>query len=309
MRSVVELIRNIFGQSVPLTICVPVFKGEEFVSKTLQSIVDQSFSNFRCIISLDYSNDNTIEVIRPFLNDKRISLFKQKARLGWVGNVNFLLKKARTRYVCIMPHDDIIYPTYIEKLMDVIEGNEKIAVAYSDIKLFGGQYNGILSQKSITGSKIERVTDYLENHYNAILFRGIVNREKVGSEIFLNSNKLKDFSEDTLWGLRMALHGDLVRCSEVLYRKQYLESSYHRSWQGWPLEKKIEAWIFHCKTCHETVIKDKTLNNYTDQINESVMKRLHQEKLDLWHRHLLQEQLKSIAITTKAKAEIFNIYD
>ena len=74
-------------------------------------------------------------------------------------------------------------------------------------------------------------------------------------------------------------------------------------------KKKIEAWIFHCKTCYETVIKDKTLNNFTDQINESVMKRLHQEKLDLWHRHLLQEQLKSIAITTKAKAEIFNIYD
>lgn len=309
MRKEIDLIRRIFRRDVSLTICLPVFQGEEFVAKTLQSIVDQSYSNFKCFISIDLSNDKTLEVIKPFLHDKRISLYEQETRLGWVGNVNFLLQRVMTRYVCIMPHDDILYPTYLEKLMDLIEGNKKIVVAYSDIELFGNDHKGMISQKSVMGSKMGRVTDYLEHHYNAVVFRGIVNREKVGSDIYLNANGHQDFSEDTTWGLRMAFHGDLVRYPEVLYRKQYLETSYHRSWQQWPLERKIEAWFFHCKECYETAIKDHALSELPDQIKDAIMSRLHQEKMNLWHRHQLQDHLKSSAIANRANSEIFRVHD
>ena len=183
-----DFVKKVFVKNESLTICIPVFEAEGFVLETLQSVLNQSYGNFKCLISIDFASDNTFEVIRSFANDKRISIFRQKRRLGWVGNVNFLLKKVRSKYVCIMPHDDILFPSYIDKLMELIESDERTVVAFSDIEMFGNGYNGTIVQESIRGSKTERITDFIEHHYNAVLFRGIVNRKKVGHDIFLNPN-------------------------------------------------------------------------------------------------------------------------
>lgn len=275
--------------SVDITLCVPAYQAEVFILETIDSIQNQTFEKFRCIVSVDLSTDKTFEKLNFLKKDKRFKIYRQKKRLGWAGNVNFGLRKSKTNYVCIVPHDDLLHPEFIEKLLPVIKNDHKIAAIYPDIELFGPNRNGTIIQRSVKGGTPERIVDYLENHYNAVLFRAIVNKPKVGVTLTCDANPYDDFSEDTIWGLKLALRGNLIRFPEVLYSKRYLETSHHFKWQQWGVDEKLEAWIFHCVRCLKVLEKSGLLKKYKNEFSAALSNRIYQRKKNLWSKSELQE--------------------
>jgi glycosyltransferase involved in cell wall biosynthesis len=79
-----------------ITVCVPAYQSADVIGETLQSLAAQTYRNIRVLISLDPSNDDTERICEPFLADSRFTLVRQPTRLGWPGNVNFLLDQVRT---------------------------------------------------------------------------------------------------------------------------------------------------------------------------------------------------------------------
>ena len=49
-----------------ISICIPTYNGEKFIARTIQSVLDQTFSNFEIIVSDDGSTDKTLEIVRSF---------------------------------------------------------------------------------------------------------------------------------------------------------------------------------------------------------------------------------------------------
>ena len=60
-----------------VSIITPSYNSEEFISETINSIINQTYPNWELLITDDCSTDNTIEIIESYVkNDSRIKLFK-----------------------------------------------------------------------------------------------------------------------------------------------------------------------------------------------------------------------------------------
>jgi len=77
-----------------VTIGVPVYRGERFLAETLLSIQRQTHATFQVIMSVDSPDPVCEEICAKFLDDPRFRMVVQPKRLGWVGNLNWLLSQA-----------------------------------------------------------------------------------------------------------------------------------------------------------------------------------------------------------------------
>ncbi len=98
---------------------MPVWNGEAFVEETLESARAQTLTDISILVSVDSSDDRSAEICSAFAaRDPRFEVVVQPARLGWVGNVNWLLRHVQSEYASLLPHDDLIMPSYLERLIE-----------------------------------------------------------------------------------------------------------------------------------------------------------------------------------------------
>ena len=78
-------------------ILLATYNGEKYLKELIQSILNQSYKNFRLIICDDCSTDKTLNIISAFSKiDQRIVAFKTKSNVGVAGNFETLLKRVLT---------------------------------------------------------------------------------------------------------------------------------------------------------------------------------------------------------------------
>jgi len=259
-----------------VTVLIPSFQAESFICETLDSLVGQTFRNFLIFISIDKSNDSTELIIKRWFKEHknvRGQIFCQKNRLGMVKNVNFLIGKCQTKYFMIMPHDDILDKSYLQKMIQCLETNKRAIMAFSDIQGFGIR-SRIVIQKSTLGNRIERTLYYLNHNRGGVPFRSLVNRTLLSEPIFLFENNCSDFSADTTWILQMAMKGELIRIPEVLYFKRYHEDSLFHPWETVSKEGREEAWLEHCKDCLKIIFEAGFNQEELDLLIKSIQSRL-----------------------------------
>ena len=120
-----------------LSIGIPVFNGEKFIRKCLDSLLCQTFTNFEIIISDNASTDLTYKICEEYKKkDNRIILFQQKSNKGDVGNFNFVLQHAKNQYFMWAAVDDIWHPEFIEKNIVFLEKNSNFIGSISEIEIF-----------------------------------------------------------------------------------------------------------------------------------------------------------------------------
>ena len=91
-----------------VSIIVPVFNAEAFVSETIESILKQSYRNWELIIINDCSTDNSVKIIKKYLkNDKRIKLLNNKINSKAAISRNNGIMEAKGRYICFIDADDL----------------------------------------------------------------------------------------------------------------------------------------------------------------------------------------------------------
>jgi glycosyltransferase involved in cell wall biosynthesis len=231
-----------------VTVCVPAFNAAVFLAETLDSIATQSFADIKVLMSLDRSDDASESICRRYLHDRRFELIVQRERLGWVGNVNALIERVDTPYFCITPHDDLLAPQYLAEVYALAASDTAIACAYSDVQGFG-TLSPYFAQPDIRGTLIERVTDFLLNHFAVVPFRGVIRRRNLDDRPYIPTGLRQDFAADTVWMLHIALRGELRRVPSVLYSKRYHDASVHAPWPNWPREELIVLWAEQAAAC------------------------------------------------------------
>jgi len=118
-----------------LSIGLPVYNGEEFLEKKIESILSQTFSDYELIISDNNSTDSTNKICEQFLNkDKRIKYFRQKQNMGANWNFNFVLSEANAPFFLWVGVNDKISEKFLEKNMNVLESDQSIVGSISKVK-------------------------------------------------------------------------------------------------------------------------------------------------------------------------------
>jgi glycosyltransferase involved in cell wall biosynthesis len=226
-----------------VTLGVPVYRGERFIEETLRSIQSQTHANIEVIVSLDGPDARAEALCAPFLSDPRFRLVVQPRRLGWVGNIAWLMSQVRTPWWCYQQQDDLLDPRYLDVLLEHARDAPEAAVVYCDIEAFG-EYRATIVQSSVTGSAAARQLALLYEHHAAVAFRGLTRAAALANGI--PPNEIDNFACETAWMAAMARCGELRRVPVTLYRKRYHDDNEHMKWNRWPLEKRIKAWTVHC---------------------------------------------------------------
>ena len=121
-----------------VTVGIPVFNGEKYIRKAIDSMLAQTFSNFNCIISDNGSTDQTEMICKEYeKKDERITYVKHKKNLGPDFNFRFVLSKSKSKYFVWLAYDDYWESTFLEKNIIILEGNHKVVGSIGIVKFFG----------------------------------------------------------------------------------------------------------------------------------------------------------------------------
>jgi len=214
-----------------VTICIPAYRAEAFISQTLLSVQEQSHCDLRIEIAIDPSNtdspDGTRDAIDPFLSDDRIHVRENPVRLGWDGNINAMLKRVDTPYYMILPHDDLIDPVYVETLLSVLKVRPDASVAYSDMT-FHGKTNR--THKTVylppDGTRDEQLLMFFLEGAQAVPWRGITRVSAIVATGGFPTDGYLGFAVECEYALSLLLHGRAVRVPRPLYSKQIHHPDY-----------------------------------------------------------------------------------
>lgn len=113
-----------------ISIIIPCYNVENYIEKTVDSLLNQTYKNLEIIIIDDCSTDNTLNKIKKFESIKNIKIYKNTENKGQAFSRNFAMGKVTGDYIGFVDSDDYIDEDFYEKLLKSIKKNESdIAVA------------------------------------------------------------------------------------------------------------------------------------------------------------------------------------
>jgi GT2 family glycosyltransferase len=220
-----------------VTAVLPTFNAAGFVQQTMAALDAQTYPNLEILIGDDASTDDTPALLRSFAEARpNVRLILRQENVGWVANTNDLMRQRSGELMFFMPHDDLIEPTYVERLVAALAANPQAILAYSDVlavPVDGKPHEVSLVSLDGETSAIRRALVYVTRARGWwVPHRGIFRAEAFDRIGGLQLNRLGEYSADTAWLLHMALLGQFVRVPEVLYHKVWKRSSLSLNWDG-----------------------------------------------------------------------------
>ena len=110
-----------------VSIIMTVFNGEKYVAEAIDSILEQTYTEFELLIVDDGSQDNSAEIIRSYeKRDSRIRFFQLERNVGLALARNHCIASATGEYITFMDCDDVSLPERLQKQVDFMQSNPNI---------------------------------------------------------------------------------------------------------------------------------------------------------------------------------------
>lgn len=122
-----------------VSVIIPAYNCEKYISKCIESIINQTYQNIEILIINDGSKDKTKDVINSFVNkDKRIAYIEQENSGPSVARNNGI-DKAKGDYLIFIDSDDTVSENYVENLLNniLIKKSDIVCCGYIDISIYG----------------------------------------------------------------------------------------------------------------------------------------------------------------------------
>lgn len=107
------------------------YNNEKYVSEAIKSVVFQTYKNWELVIVDDCSTDNSVNVIKKELKDKRIRFFENDKNIGFTGTLRKLVDLAKKETVCILDSDDFIEKNTLNIVNDAVRHNPGCGYFYT----------------------------------------------------------------------------------------------------------------------------------------------------------------------------------
>lgn len=121
-----------------VSIIVPCFNHAAYLPDALQSVLDQTYTQWECIIINDASTDNTALVAEKWIKvDNRFKLVNNRKNLGLAESRNVGILLSKGHFILPLDSDDKIAKTYLSSSLKKIESNDSLKLVYTDVICFG----------------------------------------------------------------------------------------------------------------------------------------------------------------------------
>ncbi|HAW57532.1 MAG TPA: hypothetical protein DCX03_00730 [Bacteroidales bacterium] len=145
-----------------ISIIIPVYNVEKYIHKCLQSLLDQTFSDFEVIIVDDGSPDNSISVAKQIVAGDSRFVFYEKDNEGQGAARNFGFDFSKGKYIAFLDSDDYYDITFLEKMYNKII-SEDADICICDIDLVREDGTSIKVHRSAYHSSISGKTAFVDN--------------------------------------------------------------------------------------------------------------------------------------------------
>lgn len=141
---------------ITISIIVPCFNQAQYLDDALQSVLEQSYTHWECIIVNDGSHDNTEEVAKKWIEkDYRFKyLYQENGGLSSARNLG--ITHARGEYILPLDADDKITPVYVELAVESFQDDNSLKVVYCRAEKFGGESGEWILEKYSTTALARR---------------------------------------------------------------------------------------------------------------------------------------------------------
>lgn len=145
-----------------ISVVMPVYNAEKYLSEAIESILNQTFRDFEFIVVYDRSQDRSLEIIKSYMEiDKRIKLIELDNK-GLVYSLNTGIEVAKGKYIARMDADDISLPERLEVQYNYMEENPDITILGAFIEAFGADMRTHNSIQNWFNEKINYQNQYVK---------------------------------------------------------------------------------------------------------------------------------------------------
>jgi len=210
--------------SKPLvSIGMPVYNGELFIGRALDSLLTQDYENFELIISDNASTDGTEEICRSYkLKDARIQYHRNVTNAGALRNFRRALELSSGKYFMWAAHDDLWEKSFISKLIEAFLLNGDVALSCCDYNAVSNTTGEVVSHDgnplpsfSISNTIFENTIAMIEHPHSPFVY-GIFRADKLKSTRFVRRSTYFDFGDLFLLN-EISLLGKVQLTPEILF--------------------------------------------------------------------------------------------
>lgn len=210
------------GKNPPkVSIGLPVFNGENYLSQAVESLLAQTFTDFELIISDNGSTDRTRQICEAYAaRDPRIRYYRHDKNVGAARNFNFTVEQARGQYFKWAAHDDMCAPEFLARCVAILDGQAEAVLCYSrtvfidNLGQVTGYYSDNLNLRSSKAS--ERLHHFFTNPGWCHPVFGLMRKD-----ILQRTQQIGNFprSDRNLLG-ELALYGQFYEIPENLFLRR-----------------------------------------------------------------------------------------
>jgi len=118
-----------------VSVIIVNFNGQRWLKKCFDSLLNQTYKNFKIIFVDNNSSDDSIEFLEKNYKDKRIRIIKNTENSGFAGGNNIGIKEAKGEYLYLLNNDTWVEKDIIEKTIKFFEKSDKVATIQTKIQL------------------------------------------------------------------------------------------------------------------------------------------------------------------------------
>lgn len=224
-----------------VSIGIPVYNGDRWIRKTIESILSQTFDNFELVISDNASTDGTVEICREFSAlDCRVRLHQNETNVGAAINFNTAFHLARAEYFKWASSNDLLAPTMLERCVEVLDSHPEAVIAAPKTQI-------IDENDRVTERCREDMHLYQDDPYER--FTAFLNRVQLNNleQALVRSSVLAKTSlqvpypgNDTILVAELVARGKVFEISEYLLSKRLAKTS---STKGMAQDKKAAFYL------------------------------------------------------------------
>lgn len=195
----------LLNESPLISVILPVYNGENYLDKAIESILKQTYTNFELIIINDGSFDNTENIILSY-NDKRIRYIKNEKNLKLIKTLNKGISLAKGLYISRMDADDIAIENLFQKQIETFTKDDTVDIV--NICTYELSQNGyhfrVFPRKTYLDSNNIK---YIELFENQITHPGIMVKSSLMKKYqYKDDGTVVNFEDVDLWN-RMLWNG------------------------------------------------------------------------------------------------------
>lgn len=128
---------------VRISVIVPCYNHAHYLPDAVESIVNQTYKHWECIIVNDGSSDNTAEVAKRLIAeypDRNIRFIDKPNNTGLADTRNAGIETATSEWILPLDSDDMFERTFMQNAVDIIQQNKRVDIIFTNMQKFGAEH-------------------------------------------------------------------------------------------------------------------------------------------------------------------------